>query len=923
MIEPLQILFEIVYTFSNEIIQNSGLTIIVLSLVMNFLVLPLYKRADAMQEEQREIEKKLEKGVGHIKKTFKGDERMMMLQTYYRQNNYKPVYALKSAASLLLQIPFFIAAYRFLSTLGSLSGASLGFITDLSKPDGLFTAFGLSINILPILMTSINLISSFIYSKDYPAKTKIQLFAMAAFFLVFLYNSPSGLVFYWTLNNLFSLVKTIILKTKEPAKRAVQFSSALGIAALVFALLFKNRIEYYFAIILAVAVGAQLPLLIYRLKVIRSKQNKNDNTKSAKQLKPDNKLFICCTLFMTAFLGLYIPSNVIASSPQDFVFLNNFIHPIWYVVSSFCIAFGTFVIWFGIFYYFAKDSKRVLFNRLMLIICICSVINYMAFGKHTGIMNYSLAFTTGFFVYKGELLLNIAVLLLIIIIIFIVYKYVRKYSKGVIIVALIAFVAVSSYNSANIIKSVAEVDRNKDAEEFNITLSKDKENVVFIMLDRAMGEYVPYIFNEKPELKSSFDGFTYYSNVISYGKSTNFGSPALFGGYEYTAIELNTKSSQTLVEKQNEALKVMPVIFDNNGYDVTVCNPTYAEYKIIPDLSIYDDYPDISAYNVTDSFVDPELLLKNLNNNKRNFFVFSIMKTSPIFLQPYIYMNGSYGHGGDVQIAKDQFVASGNNMDFLMPYSVLSTLSDITDVTSDSNCFLFLTNDTTHNPQMLQAPDYVPTENVDNTEYYNENKELYNINGVELKFDNVSQAEHYESNMASFVQLAKWFDYLKEEGVYDNTRIILAADHGAGFNQIEDLIYEYNMDEEANLGDLSYYFPLLMVKDFNATGFIVSDEFMTNADVPTIAFDGLIDNPVNPSTGNLITNAAKYNGNQYIISSPYFSIVDNNGNQFLPGKWYSVHDNIWDKNNWNIVAEDAVLTEEDVERIESQDKDNN
>ena len=40
-------------------------------------------------------------------------------------------------------------------------------------------------------------------------KSKIQVYAMAAIFLVFLYNSPACLLFYWTLNNLFSLGKNI------------------------------------------------------------------------------------------------------------------------------------------------------------------------------------------------------------------------------------------------------------------------------------------------------------------------------------------------------------------------------------------------------------------------------------------------------------------------------------------------------------------------------------------------------------------------------------------------------------------------------------------------------------------------------------------------------------------------------------------
>ena len=170
LFQPLQILFEAIYKFAYSVIQNKGVAIIILSLAMNFLVLPLYRRADAIQEQERNIEAKLEKGVSHIKKTFKGDERMMMLQTYYRQNNYKPTYVLRGVTSLFLQIPFFIAAYRFLSTYSGIKDVSFGLINDLSTPDKLLTLFGISINILPIIMTVINLISSALYSKDYPAK---------------------------------------------------------------------------------------------------------------------------------------------------------------------------------------------------------------------------------------------------------------------------------------------------------------------------------------------------------------------------------------------------------------------------------------------------------------------------------------------------------------------------------------------------------------------------------------------------------------------------------------------------------------------------------------------------------------------------------------------------------------------------------
>ena len=50
---PLELLFDVVYAVGYRITANPGLSIVLLSLVINFLVLPLYRRADAVQEEER------------------------------------------------------------------------------------------------------------------------------------------------------------------------------------------------------------------------------------------------------------------------------------------------------------------------------------------------------------------------------------------------------------------------------------------------------------------------------------------------------------------------------------------------------------------------------------------------------------------------------------------------------------------------------------------------------------------------------------------------------------------------------------------------------------------------------------------------------------------------------------------------------
>jgi hypothetical protein len=109
--------------------------------------------------------------------------------------------------------------------------------------------------------------------------------------------------------------------------------------------------------------------------------------------------------------------------------------------------------------------------------------------------------------------------------------------------------------------------------------------------------------------------------------------------------------------------------------------------------------------------------------------------------------------------------------------------------------------------------------------------------------------------------------------------------------------------------DLSAYFPLLMVKDFDATGFSVSDEFMSNADVASLATEGLIDDPVNPYTGNPIGTGTEKKETQYILRSDKWRVEENNGNTFLPGIWLSVHDDIWDTDNWEVVGIDTTLPE--------------
>ncbi len=207
-----EVVFEVLYRFVGHEKSDQVVAIIGVSLVISLLTLPLYQMAEAVQKKEREIQKSMAKWTSHIRKTFKGDERFMMQQYYYKINNYSPLQALNGSLSLLLQIPFFMAAYHFLSNLEILNGTSAGPIVNLGSPDALFRIGSFSVNVLPVLMTVINCVASFIYLKGFGLKDKVQTYGLAVIFLILLYNSPSALVIYWTCNNIFSLVKNIFYK---------------------------------------------------------------------------------------------------------------------------------------------------------------------------------------------------------------------------------------------------------------------------------------------------------------------------------------------------------------------------------------------------------------------------------------------------------------------------------------------------------------------------------------------------------------------------------------------------------------------------------------------------------------------------------------------------------------------------------------
>lgn len=205
LIEPIRVALLFVLDHAYLLTGSYGLAIVAMSLVFNLALWPAYHLAERIQDRERAIQRHMAPKAEEFRFVFKGQERYWMMRALYRQHGYHPVYALRGLVPLCIQIPFFIATFGLLSHYQPLQGQSFLLFDDLSHPDGLL--FG--INVLPAVMTALNILSAYLYGDQLSEREWFQSGAVALVFLVLLYPSASGLVLYWTINNLISVGKSL------------------------------------------------------------------------------------------------------------------------------------------------------------------------------------------------------------------------------------------------------------------------------------------------------------------------------------------------------------------------------------------------------------------------------------------------------------------------------------------------------------------------------------------------------------------------------------------------------------------------------------------------------------------------------------------------------------------------------------------
>ncbi|WP_448212320.1 membrane protein insertase YidC [Colwellia sp. MEBiC06753] len=191
-----------------SVVGNWGIAIIIITILVKGGMYPLTKAQYTSMARMRELQPKMTQ----LKERF-GDDRQKMSQAMmelYRKEKVNPA---GGCLPILIQMPIFLALYWVFLESVELRHAEFGlWLTDLSSKDPYY--------ILPILMG----ISMFIMQKmtpmtvQDPMQQKMMQY-MPVIFTVFFFWFPSGLVLYWFISNVISIIQMkIIFSGLEKAK---------------------------------------------------------------------------------------------------------------------------------------------------------------------------------------------------------------------------------------------------------------------------------------------------------------------------------------------------------------------------------------------------------------------------------------------------------------------------------------------------------------------------------------------------------------------------------------------------------------------------------------------------------------------------------------------------------------------------------
>ena len=201
-----------------SIIPNYGVAIIIVTAIIKLLTWPLTNASTRASKKMAKLQGPLkELREKHKDNPQKAQQESMKLFKEYKVN------PAAGCLPILIQIPVFLGLFWMLRSASELRFAHFLWIQDLSLPDTMAVIAGFPLNILPLFMG----VTMFFQMKLTPSPSadpiQRKVFQFMPFvFLVICYNFPSGLVLYWTVQNLLTITQqTITNRRADPIADAI------------------------------------------------------------------------------------------------------------------------------------------------------------------------------------------------------------------------------------------------------------------------------------------------------------------------------------------------------------------------------------------------------------------------------------------------------------------------------------------------------------------------------------------------------------------------------------------------------------------------------------------------------------------------------------------------------------------------------
>jgi YidC/Oxa1 family membrane protein insertase len=217
--------FSYVLIMLNQWIGNFGVAIIIFTLMIRLLLFPLSNKSFKSMKKMRELSPEIKR----IQRVYQNDKLRMNQEIAFLYKKHK-VNPASGCLPILLQIPVFFALYKALIISIEMRHAPFfGWIKDLSAadPTSIFNLFGLlpyepfewlpTIGILPFIMGLTMWAQQRMTPKMGEQNAQQMKFMkwIPVIFTVMLARLPSGLVLYWTMSNLFSIIQQKIIQKRE------------------------------------------------------------------------------------------------------------------------------------------------------------------------------------------------------------------------------------------------------------------------------------------------------------------------------------------------------------------------------------------------------------------------------------------------------------------------------------------------------------------------------------------------------------------------------------------------------------------------------------------------------------------------------------------------------------------------------------